>query len=433
MRAPADLVPDRWPTGDNFGLRIPADPEALLDGGRDFLTTAFRAAGALGADNRVVAVVESSECFDGGSGKKLFLTVAYEHQDPGLPTRLFVKFSRHFENQLWDSARHMMISEVDFALLSRTPDFPVRVPRCLFADVEAASATGLLVTERIPYGEGGVEPFHVKYMDYLLDDPVEHYRAILGGLGRLSGAHRAGKLPAAFDERFPYDHEQETATLGVHPPQEVLVQRANRMFDFLQRYPHLFPEHLSDPALRGEFIGYIGDVLAASSRIRDILLRRYREHVAFGHWNANIDNCWFERDAQGRLQCGFIDWANCAQMHVARTIGGALNGAESWVWAAHLDELLGVFIDEFADQGAPRPDPEELRRHILLSSASSFGLSMAAPVAIAREIADIDALSGPRDEVFRDLYTPRVMLHLMTSMLENWQALSFGDMVRRLR
>jgi hypothetical protein len=429
---PADPSPDRWVTGDNFGLPIPADAEALLAGGPEFLTTAFHACGGLGPGNKVTAITKSAEFSEGGAGKKLLLTVVYERSDPALPEQLFVKFSRNFDDELRDSVRDMMISEANFALLSRTPDFPVKVPRCLFADVEAASATGLLVTERIPFGHDGVEPSHPKCMDYLLPDPVEHYRAIMRGLGRLSGAHRAGLLAPEFDAVFPYDREQAAARFGVHAPEGKLVQWANRMFDFVGRYPHLFPERVRDPALREPFISYIADVVRANSRIREIL-GGSPGLVAFAHWNANIDNCWFERDRLGGLDCGFIDWANAGPISLAQAVTGAISGAESSIWAGHLDELLGVFADEFAAQGAPRLDLDELRLHVLLMAACSVGVSMGAPVAIAREISDIDAVTGPRDAAFRHRYNARVLLHMMTNLLENWQALALGDVIKRLR
>jgi hypothetical protein len=427
----ADPSRERWVTGDNFGLPVPADAEALLAGGAGFLTTAFRAGGGLDPGNSVAAIVESTEFSEGGAGAKLLLTVAYERADPALPEQLFVKFSRNFDDELRDSVRDMMISEVNFALLSRGPDFPVRVPRCLFADVAAASATGLLITERIPYGSDRVEPFYPKCMDYLLPDPVEHYRAIMRDLGRLAGAHRAGRLAPGFDALFPYDRQQAAAMFGVHAPEGKLVQWANRMFDFVQRYPNLFNERVRDPALREPFISYIADVVRANSRIRDILSGN-PGLVAFAHWNANIDNCWFERDAGGMLHCGFLDWANAGPISLGQAINGVLSAADSHIWTGHLDELLGVFTEAFAAQGAPPPDPGELRLHVLLMAACSIGSSMAAPVAIAREIDDIDALAGPRDEAFRDRYNARVLLHMMTNLLENWQGLALGDLIRHL-
>jgi hypothetical protein len=427
---------ERWVIGDNFGLRIPADPETLLAGGPEFLTKMFHAAGVLDASNSVTAIVAASEFFDGGSGKKLKLTVSYkqpnERPDAVLPARLFVKFSRHFDNELWDSAKWMMLSEVNLALLSRSPEFPVMVPLLMFADLEASSDTGLLITELIPYGEGSVEPAHAKCMDYLIPDAVEHYRAIFRSLGRLSGAHRAGKLAPEFDNDFP-DAEEGSAQFRIPVPDETSVKRAHRMFDFIQRYPKLFPEHLHDPALREQFTDYMADVFSARDRINEILLSGRHHLAAFGHWNGNIDNSWFERDAHGELQCGFIDWANCGQLPLTQIIIGALSCAEPHVWADHLDELLSIFIEAFEAQGGPKLNLDELSLHVRLSVASNFGLSMAAPVAIARDIDDIDAVTSSRDPIFRDRYSSRVMLHSMTLMLENWRALDLGNLVRQLR
>lgn len=423
--------PDVWVTGDNFGISIPADPAALLEGGADFLTKAFHTGGRLDVSNKVTAIIDSEEFYDGGSGKKLKLTITYERPDATLPNRLFVKFSRNFDDALWDSAKHMMLSEVNFALLSRSPDFPVMVPLLMFGDLEVASETGLLITELIPYGEGNVEVAHPKCMDYLLPDAVDHYRAIFRSLGRLAGAHRAGKLAPEFDEVFA-NAEQGSAQFRGRASDEQLVQWAHRMFDFIQRYPKLFPENLHDPALREQFISYMADVSAARDRINEILASGRPHLVAFAHWNGNIDNCWFERDEQGELQCGFIDWANCGVLPLPQIVGGSLGCSEPYVWAENLDELLGIFVDEFAAQGAPPLDLDELSLHVRLSMASNFGISMAAPVAVARDIEDIDAVTGPRDPIFRSLYTSRVMLHTMTNMLENWQALKLGDLVQSL-
>ncbi len=428
----ADTPTDRWVTGDIFGLQIPADAAALLAGGPEFLTTAFRACGGLDAANRVTDIVESEEFHGGGTGTKLLLTVAYSQPGPDLPEQLFVKFSRNFDNELWDRGRFMMVSEATFAVLSRTRDFPVAVPRCLFADIEAEIATGLLITERIAYGQHGVEPLYPKCMDHLLPDPLEHYCAILAGLARVSGAHRGGRLSPAFDERFPRDPELASAMFGIHAPVEKLLRWAHRMFDFVERYPTLFPEHVRSPSLYEQLITDIPDVVAAGDRIRQILSGN-PDFMAFAHWNANIDNCWFQRDTDGTLQCGFIDWANAGPTNVAQAILGAISGADPNIWRTHLDELLQVFIEEYRAQGAPELDLEELRLHVLLTTAiSGVGFSMGAPVAIAREIDDIDALESSRDDALRDHDNARVQLHMMSNMLENWQTFALGDLVRQL-
>ncbi len=428
---PAAADGERWAPGQHFGLPVPADAGALLSDGPGFLTRAFRASGALSGGNSVSRIVGSQEFEGGGTGRKLLLTVAYDEPAADLPEELFVKFSRNFDNELWDSGRSQMVSEVSFAILSRSPDFPVPVPAMLFADVDPESHTGLIVTECIPFGRDGVEPHHPKCLDYVVPDQVGHYTAILRGLARLSGAHRAGRLSPEFDRQFPYDRERALRSHGRQVPEAKIVQWATRLFAFVDRYPQLFPDDVRTPELRDRFLQDIPDVLAAGERI-DAVLHGNPDFIAFAHWNANIDNCWFRPGLDGELECGFLDWANAGQLSVAQSISGAISGAEPFIWNDHLDELLAVFIEEYAAGGGPRLDLGELRLHILLMAASGLAHSMGAPVAVPREVEDIDAVESYRDSRFARHENARIQLHMATKLLNLWRTRELGDVVRAL-
>ncbi|WP_409333279.1 hypothetical protein [Trujillonella humicola] len=434
MTATSDeAAPDieRWAPGGVFGLPVPGDAAALLSGGAEWLTEAFRRSGALAPGERVDRVVRSAEFRGGGTGKKLLLTVAYGTPRAGLPEELFVKFSRNYDDPLWDSGRSQLVSEVDVALLSRSPGFPVPVPTVLFADVDPETHTGLIVTERISFGRDGVEPHHPKCLDHLVPDQVGHYEAILRGLARLSGAHRAGRLPADLDERFPRSPGPAGAGLVPRVPEAKVVQWAERVFAFVDRHPRLFPEDVRGAGLRDRLLADIPDVLAAEDRIATVLSGN-PDFVAFAHWNANIDNCWFERGADGRLVCGFLDWANAGQLSVAQSITGAISGAEPFAWDDHLDGLLAVFVEEYAASGGPRLDLDELRLHILLMAASGLTHSLGAPVALAREVPDLDALESYRDPRLAEHENARIQLHMTTRLLHLWQTRQLGDLVRAL-
>src|SRR5262249_50873609 len=106
---PAECLP-----GDLSGLSIPADSEALRIAGESFLTGAFRASGALDADNRVVEITGFEDWPGGSTGRKLLLSVRYARPAEHLPTELFVKFSRDFTDPVRDRARFQMESEVRF-------------------------------------------------------------------------------------------------------------------------------------------------------------------------------------------------------------------------------------------------------------------------------------------------------------------------------
>jgi hypothetical protein len=121
----ASISAPTWAVGDLLGLPIPAYGQALREGGESFLTKAFRASGVLSPDNRVAEISRFDEFFVGGTGSKAILDVRYE-QPCALPTELFVKFSRNFQDPIRDNLRHMLESEIRFRFPGRRTALYVR-------------------------------------------------------------------------------------------------------------------------------------------------------------------------------------------------------------------------------------------------------------------------------------------------------------------
>ncbi|MGV0794437.1 hypothetical protein [Mycolicibacterium sp. XJ1819] len=356
------MTDDGWVRGDYFGLDMPPHADALRDGGAAFLTAAFRRCGALAGDNAVCAVTDLREFRGGSTGRKALLSVSYERG--GLPRDLFVKFSRDFDDAVRDRGRTQMEFEVRFALLSRMPGFPIAVPNTLFADYHGPSGTGLLITERISYGDNGIEPHYDKCMDYTMPDALEHYRALMGAIGRLAGTHKAGRLPADVVEQFPVDMQRLSVGERVPYSGEQLQRRIDRLADFATRYPSLLPANLGSP----QFVSWLRDEVARLVAREEDVWRQLAsdpDYVALCHWNANVDNAWFWRDAHGRLQCGLLDWGCVGQMNLAMAIWGAMCSAETSMWDRHFDELLSHLLDEFRSAGGPALDAAVLTRHLL--------------------------------------------------------------------
>src|SRR5690606_11894878 len=130
---------------------------------------------------------------------------------PELPTELFAKLSRAFGDEIRDRQKIQMEGEVWFALLSRLPQFPIAVPRCMFADYHHDSGTGLLITDTIRFGEDGIEPNYVKCLERELPAPLGHYRALVTTLAKLAGAYHAGAFPAEVMQEL----ESREGQLGV--------------------------------------------------------------------------------------------------------------------------------------------------------------------------------------------------------------------------
>ncbi|MCB2060158.1 MAG: hypothetical protein R3E09_05885 [Novosphingobium sp.] len=419
--------------GDATGLEIPAHADALHAGGAAFLTEAFRTFGSLGADNSVARIARLEHCPGGSTGAKLLMSVEYERPDPALHTELFVKFSRDFTDARRDNpGRYEMAPEVPFAALSRLPGFPISVPTAYFADYHYESGTGLIVTERIGFGEGAIEPHRRKCLDHLtLDDPLPYYRQVVIALARLCAAHKSGRLAPDIDERFPFDPVRGSAD-PIRYSDEELRAELDYCIDFARRCPQLLP-----PEVRSE--EFFAQMTRDTWKIREheAAIQRYLtgnpDFHALCHWNAHIDNCFFWRDESGELHCGLIDWGRVGQLTFGSVLWGGLSAAHHSIWDHHLGELLETFVREYRDNGGPSITAEELEFHLTLHMAA-MGVArvLAFPEVVMFRLPECVNASGPLDPMFESVDPARNSLHIYTVFLKFWLKHDFGGAVDRL-
>lgn len=410
-----------WVRGDALGLQLPAHAASLQQGGEEFLTRAFRAAGALPPDNSVSRITRLEECPGGSTGRKLLLSVQYQRPTPRLHSDLFVKFSRDFGDEIRDRARIQMEREVRFALLSRSPAFPIAVPVCYFADYHHDSGTGILITERVAFGRNTIEPLYEKCLDYRLPAPLQHYQALVKALARLAGTHRAGRLPDSIERDFPYDASKLAVSTRAPYSARQISNRVARYAQFAATYPHILPQNIRSE----DFLARLADQaprFIAQLPVATALLARRSALIALCHWNANVDNGWYWRNAQGELECGLLDWGNVSQMNVAMALWGCLSAAETDLWDQHLDTLLQLFILEFSRCGGHELDRDELKLHLLVYAAA-MGLTwlLDAPPMILARIPDLSAVTSRFDERFIGDETARAQLHFLTVFLNLWE------------
>lgn len=420
-----------WIKGDKLGLEIPAHKEALRTGGAAFLTQAFHRTGALSADNRVIEITQCEECPGGSTGRKLLLSVAYAKPAASLPTKLFVKFSRDFDDDIRDRAKHQLEPEVRLALLSRTPGFPIAVPLCCFADYHRESGTGILITERIPFGAGALEPLYAKCLDYEMPAPLEHYRALVKALARLAGTHKAGRLSADVAQEFPFDAQKAAADISIRYTAQQLQNRVIRLADFAEKYPNLVPANIASPDFHKRLAEDLPRFLEHEHALKQFL-NSQEKFIALIHWNANVDNGWFWRNAQDELECGLLDWGGVGQMNVGLALWGALSGAETTMWNDHLDELLALFAAEFHHCGGPSLDVDELKLHMLLFVAM-MGISwlLDGPARIQKHVPELSSVDSRFDARIKTDETARTVLQMTINFLNLWQTQAFGKLLER--
>lgn len=412
--------------GDSTRIKLPAHGRALEEAGADFLTAAFREFGAIGLHNRVTQIDRLAKCPGGSTGEKLFLSVTYAHDNERLHRHLFAKFSRDFSDPVRDQrGKYELEGEVRFAQTSRSAAFPVRVPKAYFADYEASTHTGLLITERIPFGIGEVEPQHGKCMDHLLEDPVQHYRVIIRALAQVAAAHRSGQIGGDVDHRFPYDPIKAAEALLVTTAERTLREQIAGNAAFVARNPHLYPADLDYDRLFAGLDAATVRYCSAPDRLGTFLTRD-RKRVALCHWNANIDNCWFwhDDDGVGELQCGLMDWGHAGQLNLAFSLWGCLGGAARSVWNEHLDDLLRLFVGELARAGGPSLDRNEMARDLTLYAFIMYlAYFVQTPARMMQRLPGLEEASDPLDPLILNTETVRNQLLISTNFF-NLMALS---------
>jgi len=418
-----------WECGDLLGHDFPVHLEALRAGGPVFLTNAFHAAGSLETSNSVSAITKLEPFTGGSTGRKAVLSVTYDRPDPSLPPDLFVKFSRDLDDDRRDRGKGQMAAEVRFGLLSRIPDFPVAVPACMFGEYQAESGSGVLISERITFGANGIEPHHAKARDYELDDPREHYDALLMAMARLAGAHRSGRFPGRVMAQFAPKPSNPLARPRTQTTADETRDRVLRYADFAARNPQLLPAEIRSD-------GFIADLLREAPRsvdhadsLRTAMKDGTRDLFAFCHWNANIDNAWFWRDADDVLACGLLDWGNVGQINLITALSSALIFTEPDFLVANLDHFLEVFSDALEEAGGGAIDPAALKVQFALHVVSG-GLRWPLDTVplIERHVPDLATVPDRCDSRIADDEFVRTQLHLLTAYLTLWRSTD----VRRL-
>jgi hypothetical protein len=418
--------------GDYTGLSVPAHAEALREAGSEFLTQAFRAFGAIEHDNAVSRIVALEHCPGGSTGAKLFLSVEYARPDPVLHTELFVKFSRDFTDERRDRQRWEMRPEVPFEFLTRQPGFPIRVPVAYFADYHAGTGTGIVITERIAYGNSGLEPHRRKCLDHLtMADPLPYYRQVVTALARLCAAHKSGSLAPDIDERFPFDPATGSAD-AIRYDAAGLQAELDFCIDFARRAPQLLPAEVRSPEFHARMARDAFRIREHEAELQQYLTGN-RDLIALCHWNAHIDNCFFWRDEAGALHSGLIDWGRVGQITFGSILWGGLSAAHHDIWDHHIDELLALFAKEYHANGGPLVSGKDLLFHLTLHMAA-MGVArvLAFPEVILYRLPECVDAAGPHDDMFLDVDPARNSLHIYTVFLKFWLRHDFGAALDRL-
>ena len=228
--------------------------------------------------------------------------------------------------------------------------------------------------------------------------------------------------------------EIETAAVGERAPltPENLARRVAQYVDFAALHPGLLPANIRSAA----FTSRLAQDVTRFAEHEPMIWRHLAadpDYVALCHWNANIDNAWFWRDADDRLRCGLMDWGCVSQMNVAMAIWGAMSGAETAMWDRHLDDLLQLFAAGVRRYGGPVLDIEVLTRDLMLYVAlMGVAWLLNVPALLRRRVPDLADIGSRLDPRIADDEGTRAPLQMLTNMLNLWETQRFGALLNAL-
>ena len=252
---------------------------------------------------------------------------------------------------------------------------------------------------------------------------------MLTALARLVGHHRSGRLRPEQAGQFPID--LQAAQVGERVPLSAhkLDRRLSRLAEFAHTSPALLPANVRSPQfiarLRNDAHRFLRHEPAVWS-----YLAGATDYLALCHWNANVDNAWFWRDADNALHCGLLDWGCVGKMNIAMALWGAMSGAETDMWDRHLDDLLVLFVAEIRERGGPDLDVGELHRQLMLYvGIMAVAWLLDVPALIRSRFGDSAGSLTRTDPLIKDDESVRAPLQMFTNALNLWETQHFGDLL----
>mmetsp|Transcript_113697 Transcript_113697/g.196458 ORF Transcript_113697/g.196458 Transcript_113697/m.196458 type:complete len:652 (-) Transcript_113697:145-2100(-) len=439
--------------GDLYGLPVPPTLSHVQKLGTSWLTSAFHTAGTLPKDNAVKSMKmkrlkTTTKDAAGGAGPKAFLSVEYEKEDPELHKELFVKMpwategSKEMGGDMgWryttSSAGDMEFQEcVVYRFVG--PVLPVKIPKYYFADCCRENTNYILITEKVNYGDrdremSSFKPYEIlpspqKYWDFMLpkQHQVDMYCTLVRAQARMAAWYQNGFFsavpPVCIGETmrppapgsFPFPFQLPAGKR--EGKKKAGKAMAALLKELLTLGEHVFPAGLTDPAFMEAMSNFIEDGFAYLDDVKGYSCL-WPEQVGLTHSNLNCDNAFYWRDADGKLDCGLIDFGGLCPMNVAQGFSGGFTGAEGWMQDEWDVAVLKVFKDEYYRECGIRLNLKELERgyHFAYMNYVIY-MTMNIEQEIFAQL--------PRKEWknIKDLHEPR--------MVDKWTLRTYSDMTR---
>lgn len=381
-----------------YKIEFPWDEETLKAMGAAWCTKAFHTAETIPKSIKVAKVKDVKTYIGGGACAKLTFDVEYQGTWDGLHTKLFAKIPWPLEGKTRSDRmassimqQGMEIGEINASRLFESR-FPFRIPKYYYGDVSNETTNFIIITERIPFGQkegdNQMDPAYEKGMDWELKGTNDEYYFLLIREGaKMAGMYKAGKLTSQeiFDKNFDNPAYRPPEHWGMGPHNTGISEnefnaKIKMGAEFVESTAKvLFPDACTNPTFIKAYKKVLNIINVYNAEI-NWFCNRHPDYVAYSHGNLNVDNVFFWRDPENKLNVGVLDWGGASVGSMGWKLWWWLYSAEYDFLKEQIDNLLECFIKEYHANGGPLLELQELKWQFILSAmAQGVGLLGAVP------------------------------------------------------
>eukprot|EP00930_Biecheleria_cincta_P082590 TRINITY_DN722_c0_g1_i4.p1 TRINITY_DN722_c0_g1~~TRINITY_DN722_c0_g1_i4.p1 ORF type:complete len:617 (-),score=122.63 TRINITY_DN722_c0_g1_i4:128-1978(-) len=435
---------DKKGKGCIYGMEFPWNEATLEEFGPEWLTKAFHTVGSMDKDNRVTKIIleRKIKVTTGNNGGKFLFEVRYAKPDPDLHTKLFAKvpfpLSAHTKNDRLSSSVNKQPAELyeinAYRYLEAT--LPMKTPRFYFGDICNETSNWILITERIdfhdfegnnfgkPTGEHPpplpayeIEGPYDKCIDSgnLRGDHMEYYLLMTRVGAKMAGLAKSGQMGSQelLSKSFrSHPDIKNPAVWGMNPqaasgqPIKQQDNIVNMSIDMMSDWAkQVFPPYVTSDAFKKKFKKTMNTMNAYVAEI-NYWMHMNEDYVALGHMNLNVDNAYFWRTPEGKLDCGVFDWGGMGTSSYGNKLWWFYYCADYEVLDKGMGKLCETFCEDYKASGGPQLDAKELEMMVIIAGLNQMpGLMAAVPQIIKM----CPKKNWPE---IKDRYDPRIALNV---------------------
>lgn len=306
----------------------------------------------------------------------------------------------------------------------------MQTPKFYYGDISNETSNYILITERIPYsgfsgktGAEALQPFEIegpydKCKDYdLKGSGKEYYTLIFQMAAKIAAADKTGRMGSELFKANNFGQVPKGTTFaewGVNPagpsggPAQQTMNKLKHGINFFSRTASksmIFAPYVCSEEFISKFTKTMM-TFAAYTREIDYWKHRNPDFIALGHANLNVDNAYYWRDMEGKLDCGVLDWGGFGAACVGHKLYWYINCAEWENNKANLRFYSDTFVKTYRDEGGPQIASELLEKQIKLTCLSNLMTMVAAVPDCLRQLPEKEW------ETIRNEMDPRITANL---------------------